>query len=310
MAKEQGKGWAAVGQATKALSQQDQTVRAEADRDREQAQHGLVPLAEVKPRPHDDTREIDAYHVLDLAESVAAVGLLEPLVVDRHHHLLAGAHRWAAVRLLAIQIPDERVIAWRNMAGIEGPEKKKDDALLAIIKRVSELPAIPGPALVPVRIMDFDAEADSRRALSIEITENEKRRDYTKREVTALAERLKVAGFKYTRGKPKKGERALAPALALIIGKSDRTIRRLIGGGGQIRTDVLISETERLVGLFKRMKSTISALQLSAKGAMKHKLKGVLGRAAQLGSSISAFEQQMAAKTKRPKLKRQKSKRG
>jgi ParB family chromosome partitioning protein len=304
MAKEQGKGWAAVGQATKALSQQDQTVRAEADRDREQAQHGLVPLAEVKPRPHDDTREIDAYHVLDLAESVAAVGLLEPLVVDRHHHLLAGAHRWAAVRLLAIQIPDERVIAWRNMAGIEGPEKRKDDALLAIIKRVSELPAIPGPALVPVRIMDFDAEADSRRALSIEITENEKRRDYTKREVTALAERLKVAGFKYTRGKPKKGERALAPALALIIGKSDRTIRRLIGGGGDIRTTVLISAGEHLNGVLKKLKSTLVALRAAAKGPAKRHLKDILGKATHLETSIESFEAQASAGTGKRKGRR------
>ena len=138
--------------------------------------------------------------------------------------------------------------------------------------------------------MDFDAEADSRRALSIEITENEKRRDYTKREVTALAERLKVAGFKYTRGKPKKGERALAPALALIIGKSDRTIRRLIGGGKDIRTSVLISPGEHLNGVLKKLKSTLVALRAAAKGPAKQRLKDVLGKATHLETSIEAFE--------------------
>jgi len=299
MAKEPQKGWAAVGKATKALSQQDQTVRAEADRDREQTQRGFVPLADVRPRPHGDSRQVDAHHVLDLAESVAALGLLEPLVVDRRLHLLAGAHRWAAVRLLAIQDPGDRAIAWGSLAGIADLKELQDKTLSEMIDRVRTLAPIAEPALVPVRIVEFDADADADRALSIEVAENEKRRDYTKQEVTALAERLKKAGFRFARGKPKAGERALGPALAVIIGKSERTVRRLIDGEPHIRTDDLISDTAPLEGILKRLKAILTSLQAAAHKPAKRQLKDVLAHAAKLETSIQALEDQPQPKPKR-----------
>ncbi len=80
----------------------------------------------------------------------------------------------------------------------------------------------------PVRQLDVDAAADPVRALAIEVTENEKRRDYTKGEIQSLAERLKQAGFKANRGRPKAGERALIPALEAIVGKSKATIWRCL----------------------------------------------------------------------------------
>ncbi len=52
---------------------------------------------------------------------------------------------------------------------------------------------------------DFDADEDPEWALAIEVTENEKRRDYLLTEVKNLAERLKAAGYWEGRGKPKKG---------------------------------------------------------------------------------------------------------
>ena len=230
MIKGPSKGWAAVGKATKALAHQDQETRAEAERDREQSQRSTASVSEIKPRLQGDTRQVDAYHVLDLAESISALGLLEPLVVDRHLHLLAGAHRWEASRLLAITSPDERVLAWRTLAGLTEVKHQQSAELSDALDRVRLLTPLSEQAHIPVRIVDFDAESDKDRALSIEIAENEKRRDYTKREVTALAERLKVAGFRMARGKPKVGERAMGPALAVIIGKSERTVRRLLGG--------------------------------------------------------------------------------
>lgn len=242
MIKESSKGWAAVGKATKDLAQQDQLARAGADRDRD-TQRGAVPLTDVKARPHGDTRRVDARHVLDLAESLSALGLLEPLVVDRHLRLLAGAHRWEAMKLLAIPDPEARAIAWGTIAGIADLKSRTDAELLVAIDRVRALTPLAEPAQVPVRIVEVDATAEVDRALAIEVAENEKRRDYTKQEVTALAERLQKAGYRIARGKPKAGERALGPALAVIIGKSERTVRRLMGGSdSEIRTPDLITD--------------------------------------------------------------------
>ena len=242
MTKESSKGWAAVVKATKDLAQQDQLARAEADRDRD-TQRGIVPLTDVKARPHGDTRRVDARHVLELAESLSALGLLEPLVVDRHLHLLAGAHRWEAMKLLAISDHEVRAIAWETIAGIADLKSLTDAELLGAIDRVRALAPLAAPAQVPVRIVEVDATSEADRALAIEVAENEKRRDYTKQEVTALAGRLQKAGYRIMRGKPKVGERALGPALAVIIGKSERTVRRLMGGpDSDIRTRDLITD--------------------------------------------------------------------
>jgi len=78
--------------------------------------------------------------------------------------------------------------------------------------------------------MEFDATAEPSRALEIEIAENEQRRDYTPSEVRAIAERLRQAGYKDGKGRPKAGEKALAPALQTIIGKSRRTVMSYLAG--------------------------------------------------------------------------------
>jgi ParB family chromosome partitioning protein len=136
-----------------------------------------------------DTREPMPESVEALAQSIDALGLLEPLVVDKVGRLLAGKTRLLALRQLARDAPER----W---------------------------------AKVPVRRMDFDADADPARALAVEVAENEQRRDYTAAEVRALAERLTAAGFKATAGRPRKGTKALLPALGAVVGKSKRTLLR------------------------------------------------------------------------------------
>jgi ParB family chromosome partitioning protein len=154
------------------------------------AEVGLIPLADVLGRVGNlDTREPTPESIDALAESLDALGLLEPLVVDKVGRLLAGKTRLIALRRLAAKNPDR----WGK---------------------------------VPVRRMDFDAEADPARALAVEVAENEQRRDYTPAEVRALAERLADAGFKATAGRPRKGTKALLPALGAVVGKSKRTLLR------------------------------------------------------------------------------------
>lgn len=154
-------------------------------------------LDDIKNRPGGDTRPLNDDHVQALAESIAAVGLIEPLVVDIQGYLLAGGHRRAAIKYLQEHDPK----AYQEQ--------------------------FPGNR-IPVRQLEFVAEDEPDRALGIEVTENERRRDYTAAEVKQLAERLRAAGYVDRRGRPKEGELRLKPALEVIIGKSARTVQRLL----------------------------------------------------------------------------------
>jgi ParB family chromosome partitioning protein len=156
-----------------------------------------MPLEAIKLRGAD-TRPLNSLHVEALAESIAVLGLIEPLVVDRQGQLLAGGHRLAAIAQL--KEADLDTFKQHFAAG------------------------------VPVRVMEFDADVDPTRALEIEIAENEKRRDYTPAEVRTIAERLKQAGYKDSKGRPRTGEKALTPALQTIIGKSRRTVMSYLAG--------------------------------------------------------------------------------
>jgi len=166
----------------------DKRLAADAERAGEVA---LMPLDKVLGRPAGDTRALDDEHLEALAESINALGLIEPLPVDRLGCLLCGAHRLLALRRLAVKDPER----WR---------------------------------LVPVRRMDFIAQDEPARALAVEVAENEKRRDYKPAEVCALAERLQAVGFRATPGRPRKGTKALLPALGCIVGKGKRQLMRIL----------------------------------------------------------------------------------
>ena len=162
----------------------------------ERNQRSLVALDEIKDRKVD-TRDINQKHVAQLAESIGELGLLEPLVVDSRLRLLAGGHRLAAMQQLIQEDPD---------------------------KFVQHFP----DRLIPVRVMPFDADEEPDRALQCEIAENEKRRDYTSKEVRSLAERLLESGYIQRKGRLKEGEKALVPALRVIVGKSRATVMRYL----------------------------------------------------------------------------------
>jgi ParB family chromosome partitioning protein len=155
----------------------------------------LLEIDDIIAR-QESTRETDAGHVKALAESIGALGLIEPIVVDSARRLLAGGHRVDAIKLLREEQP-EAFAKW-FAAG------------------------------VPVRTMDFDAESSPSRALEVEIAENEHRRDYTGAQVKELASRLRAAGYRDSVGRPKAGEKALGPALEVILGKSMKTIRKIL----------------------------------------------------------------------------------
>jgi len=194
----------------------------------------LVPLDSVRCRLGGlDTRE-PAPETLDaVADSIDALGLLEPLVLDKVNRLLAGKTRLLAVRRLAAKDPKR----W---------------------------------AKVPVRRMDFDAEAEPARALAVEVAENEQRRDYTPAEVRAVAERLKAAGFRDKPGRPKKGTRALLPALGAVVGLRKRQLLNILAGtaGGKKVQPCTVSMPEacarlrRALGTFDRMTGDLAVADM------------------------------------------------
>lgn len=175
----------------------------------------LLPLDAIQDRPQD-TRPLNPKHVAALAESIVAVGLIEPLAVDQDGVLLAGGHRLAAIRSLA--------------------ESDTQD--------YSRLFA----AGVPVHRLPFKASEEPARALEVEVAENEKRRDYTPAEVRELADRLRQAGYTDRPGRPKAGEKAIGPALELIIGKHLRTVRGYLAGDplkGMVPTGTISPESRQ-----------------------------------------------------------------
>ena len=205
-----------------AIQKQDRAVEAQ----EEQSKPALFPLGKILDRS-SNTREIQSEHVQDLMESIAILGLLEPLVTDNRGRLLAGAHRRAAIHLL----------------------REHDNKSYC-----KQFPK----DLVPVRIMDFDAEQQPDLALQVEISENEKRKDYTPAEVRSLAEKLKEAGYVDVKGRPPTNKKALRPALEVIIGKSLRTVRRYLNAEIEKSvTDVRLSGRELEVAALKRLRSEL-----------------------------------------------------
>lgn len=177
----------------------------------------------IQPREHN-TRPLKLEHVQALAESIAAISLLEPLVVDAKGRLLAGGHRLAAIHLLKESNPTAYTKHFPNDA-------------------------------VPVRVMDFDAEQHPDRALECEIAENEHRRDYTPAEVRTLANRLKEAGYIDRRGRPAEGEKALRPALQVIVGKSWRQVVRYLKPENM--TDVIINQPNSSLVQLNRLQAEL-----------------------------------------------------
>lgn len=158
------------------------------------AQLVRIPLDEIGDRPAGDTRPINEAQVASLVESIAVVGLICPLAVDCQNRLLAGGHRRAALKALR-----------------EQDEPRFNDLF---------------KAGVPCRKFDFDSTTDHEQALQVEVAENEKRRNYTRAEIRAVAERLKQQGYSLAKGRGNK--QPLHPALQVAFGVSRNTVIRAL----------------------------------------------------------------------------------
>ena len=180
---------------------QDKDREANLRREQERGELNTLPLERIKNRK-SNTRTLNTEHVESLKESISTLGLIEPLAVDESKVFLAGGHRLAAIALLLKTEPETFEKHFPNSS-------------------------------IPVRIMPFVAEKEPDRALQVEVAENEYRRDYTPAEVRGIAERLIAAGYKDVKGRPKKGDKVLMPALSTVVGKNRRTIQRYLHSDSQ-----------------------------------------------------------------------------
>lgn len=201
------------------------TVQAETDkRMADAADRGkmvaLVPASLIRPRHGIALRSGRPGHVLALAENIAALGLLSPITLDAQNRLVAGQHRLDAIKLLlSAEAP-----GWLT-EGLDAGERER----LAALPPVAELPEPLRAGMVPARIMiGLDSTMDAATAMAIEAAENTARQQYSPAEVRNLAARLRGAGFRDADGRPKKGEKALKPALAVVLGVDVSTVRRIL----------------------------------------------------------------------------------
>jgi ParB family chromosome partitioning protein len=190
------------------------------------------PLDSIRPHP-SPSRALDPRHVLDMARSIAALGLIHPLAVDLDGVVLAGSHRLAALRVLAAS-PDARADLLYSLCA-HAPAATLD----ALGPTVATLPH-PVPAVsfgaIPVRVMPLRLSESPDEAWRVEVAENERRRDYKASEVRAIAERLKAQGYRLASGGSGQDMRAL-PILTALVGRSERQVRRMLADAQPSRTD-------------------------------------------------------------------------
>jgi ParB family transcriptional regulator, chromosome partitioning protein len=250
-----------------AISEQDQAVETKLEQDR--SQRTTLPLAKITSRS-EDTRPLHEQHVTDLAESIAALGLIEPLVVDLQGRLLAGGHRLAAIKALKASSPDLY------------HQQFSDD-------------------LIPVRVMPFDAVLEPERSLQVELAENEKRVNYSRDQIERLAERLRSLNYREISGRPKAGEKALGPALAVAIGVSTRYVRKVLSNKYEnTRNSVPNLQAQKRLKLLRKIESALEELTNLAEPedlsqAEQSLAQGVPDFLAKVKAGIK-FEQQRFAK--------------
>ena len=185
---------------------------------------------DIRPRFSGGTRHLNPLHVLDLAESIVALGLLQSIAIDKNNKLVAGEHRLEACRLLGLDTPEQRKAHWEIITSSTDKELKKSKTEESL-KRIEELDSSSFKSRyedgqIPVLTLPFDSEEDTEASLAAETAENEKRQNYTKQEILALADRLRDVGYIDRPGRPKKGEKSVKTALSVISGKSFRQIER------------------------------------------------------------------------------------
>ena len=271
--------------ASQGLSSQDEDLQKRAQEELPTSSAREMSLREIGARPSGDTRVINPLHALELALSIEAVGLIEPLVVDRDHHLLAGGHRLTALRILSTIGRAQTLEELRASDSLATSQRERFEELSQQLPKPTKL----NMRKIPVRVFDFSAREDVERAIEVETSENTLRRDYTPKELLELYERLLSMGYEDVRGRPSSHQKPVKPALALIIGQSLRTVqRKLKAAQDSVERDDTARESAQLEDAIRRLNKRIS--QASAETRAHLRARPDLARSVKLlQDSLSAL---------------------
>lgn len=243
-------------------------------------------------RKGDDTRPLNAAHVVMLAESISILGLLEPIVVDVKGHLLAGAHRLAALQLLTIGDVAKRQQIFLNRAGHEpANDKELPKELKSLADRLSAIDLVGftsrhPKAEIAVVVIEVSGKDAKVLPLAIEAAENNVRRQYNAEEIKVLAARYAEAGYTVNSGgRPKKGEKTVLGALEAALGRSKRQIQRIISPGKVKRGK---TEWGKALAAFKRAAQRVADTGAKKEGDEEKALVGIAERAAKAVDKLGA----------------------
>jgi hypothetical protein len=156
----------------------------------------MISLDDIVERTNY-TRDLRPEHVTLLRDSIAEIGLEQPLVLIAGNQLVAGRHRYRAI----LELRDA--------------DSARFDTLF------------PG-GLVPAQVFQQVEDSDAASVFALEMTENSARLNYTDEEVARAVEVLKTMDFTSKRGRPRLGDRPIGPAITKMFGMSEATMHRAL----------------------------------------------------------------------------------
>lgn len=250
----------------------------------------IVPLQNIRNRHMEDTRPAAPKHILSLAESIAALGILQPLALDKKHRLIAGLHRLSAIKLIA---SSDREEFFNNLGG------KVDESIREQLDTLPHLSTLALPLSqgeLPCVILDFDSANDTEAALAAEAAENTARKGYSSDEIANIAQKLLNAGYTERDGRPKKGEKALRPTMEMILGMTSKQVRHALDKARSVTSSEknlpkgqVFEKSKYLSSLSK---ASIKSLQSLQAADMEHResLAEILNLLEQLNQAIERHQ--------------------
>ncbi len=226
---------------------------------------GTRDLDALKPHP-SPSRPLDPQHVLDLARSIEALGLIHPVVIDVEDVVVAGSHRYAALRILQAHVEARPAL----LAELCPAASSK--VLASLAESTGDFAFQPSTvdfARIPVRILPLSQRTQPEEAWRAEVAENERRKDYSTGEVKALAEKLRAQGYSFGKGRGGAGADKALPVLAAVVGRSTRQIRRILNDEPTKGTSVPYSVVGLVKGLEKFQRLRLKQLSHTEHAAVK-----------------------------------------
>lgn len=201
----------------------------------------VMRLADIGDRYSADTRPLDPFHIVDLAESIA-FRLIHPPTVDSQGRLVVGGHRRAAAILLTT--PAEE----RGKTLFELCPESQEQITPALMELAQNLPTEHNidPERFVVLVDDHDSSQDTLRARILEATENTHRKAYKRDEIRAIHKWVtqdeRFVEIDARGGRPPEGKFSAKKAVALMIGRSPKTVQRALNEGKHGQASKLTKE--------------------------------------------------------------------